>query len=110
MVYAFSTDDGALHVFPDAAVAIGYCEGFDVANGGWQFFSADGTALEAVFSEPARKFAFTVSHGVYELRPGSGATLRDRFADIRAVEGPPEQRSLEQVGAALVRAASSQRS
>jgi len=105
MVYAFSTDDCALHVFPDAAAAIDYCEGFDVANGGWQFFSADGTALEAVFSEPARKFSFTVSHGIYELRPGSGVALRDRFAEIRSVEGPPEQRSLEQVEAALVRAA-----
>lgn len=37
MVYAFSTDDNVLHVFPNAEAAIAYCEGYDVAGGLWRF-------------------------------------------------------------------------
>ena len=101
MVYALSTDDGALHVFPSAAGAVSYCEGYDVAGGLWRFFSADGTPLEAVFSEEARKHSFTVSHGVYALKPGVGPALQYCFGEIRSVEGPPGQQSLDEVAAAL---------
>jgi len=103
MIYALSADDGGLHVFPNASEAISYCEGYDVAGGLWCFFSADGGPLEAVFSEPARKYTFTISHGIYHLRPSVGLKLQDRFSEIRYVEGPAGQQSLEAVAAALTR-------
>jgi len=107
MIYALSADDGALHVFASATEAISYCEGYDVADGLWRFFSADGKPLEAIFSEPARKYTFTISHGVYDLGPGVGLKLQDRLAEIRYVEGPEDQQSIEAVAAALTRSAHS---
>ncbi|MDB5802960.1 MAG: hypothetical protein JWN73_282 [Betaproteobacteria bacterium] len=109
MVYAFSADDRALHVFTNAAAAVAYCEGYDVADGLWRFFSADGVPLEAVFSEPARKYAFTVSHGKYDLKPSAGATLQDHFSEVRSVEGPPGQQSLEEIASAVSKSQLAQR-
>jgi hypothetical protein len=42
-------------VFPEESAAIGYCEGWDVSEGGWLFFAADGCPMEPIFSEPASK-------------------------------------------------------
>lgn len=69
MIFAFATDDKSLMVFPNERDAISYCEGWDVSEGGWLFFAADGSPMEAVFSKPASKSGWVVSHGCYSLCP-----------------------------------------
>lgn len=90
MIFAFATDDKTLTVFPDEKEAVAYCEGFDVFAGGWFFFGADGSPMEPLFSEPASKSGFVVSHGRYSLRPSkSGADnhLLALLPQIVAVQG-----------------------
>lgn len=73
MIFAFATDDKTLTVFPDEKAAIGYCEGWDVSEGGWLFFTADGCPMDAIFSEPAFKSSWVISPGRYSLRPIAAA-------------------------------------
>jgi hypothetical protein len=46
MLFALSTDDRTLMVFGDAADAVAYCEGRDVAEGGWRFWDAAGSPTQ----------------------------------------------------------------
>jgi hypothetical protein len=90
MVFAFATDDKTLMVFPDERAAIGYCEGWDVSEGGWLFFAADGSPMEAVFSSPAFKSGFVITHGRYSLRPiatSEKSKLLALLPQVAAVEG-----------------------
>ncbi|MDQ7746084.1 hypothetical protein [Hydrogenophaga pseudoflava] len=106
MLYALSKDDRTLHVFACETDALAYCEGYDVASGNWQFFAVDGSPLNAVFTEPASKSTFVVTHGRYFLVPGTGASLADQLAIVVAVEGPPELCSPADVASALTRRSS----
>lgn len=47
MIFAFATDEKTLMVFPNERDAISYCEGWDVLEGIWLFFAADGSPMEA---------------------------------------------------------------
>ena len=79
-------------VFPSSDAAIAYCEGIDVADGGWRFWGASGEPLEAVFSTPASQGKFFVSSGVYTLAPSSATealSLRESLAGIRHLEPNP---------------------
>jgi hypothetical protein len=89
-VFAFATDERTLTVFGDEQQAVAACEGFDVANGVWLFFGADGAPLDAVFSEPASQAGPIVSNGRYSLRPCTTATrihLLQLLAQVKTVEG-----------------------
>jgi hypothetical protein len=90
MIFAFATDDKTLTVFPDESAAIGYCEGWDVSEGGWLFFAADGCPMEPIFSEPASKNGWVISHGHYSLRPIAASEKTPLLAllpQVAAVEG-----------------------
>lgn len=69
MIFAYATDEKTLMVFSNERDAISYCEGWDVSEGSWLFFAADGSPMEAAFSEPASKSGWVISHGRYSLRP-----------------------------------------
>lgn len=90
MIFAFETDDKTLMVFPNERDVIRYCEGWDVSTGGWLFFAADGSPMEAVFSEPASKSGWVISHGRYSLRPNAASEktqLLGLLPQVAAVEG-----------------------
>jgi hypothetical protein len=94
--FALATDDNTLMVFGSEKEAIGYCEGLDVFNGNWLFFSQNGTPLKAIFST-APKGKWLIDHGKYSLIPDDGPGLRELFPRIAAVEGPPDVKSLADV-------------
>ena len=90
MIFAFATDDRTLKVFPNERDAVKYCEGWDVSEGGWLFFAADGTPMEVVFSEPASKNGRVISHGFYSLRLNAESEKTQLLAllsQVAAVEG-----------------------
>jgi hypothetical protein len=92
MVFALAKDDRTLKVFATEADAISYCEGIDVEEGGWLFFANDGLPLEPHFSHPSRRGTWTVTSGIYSLRPSSirvNPTLRDRLHEVVSVDGIP---------------------
>lgn len=100
MVFAFSTDDRTLMVFPNASEAVAYCEGIDVEVGGWAFFDNDGQPLEAVFTKPNFKAGPIVGSGTYVLRPaptGGAQVLAERLREVSAVEGPDNLRTVADV-------------
>ena len=73
-----------LETFSDAALAASSKEGINIVEGDLWFFAADGSALEAVFSEqpyvdPERLRYFA---GKYSLQTGHGKTLREMISDI----------------------------
>ena len=77
-------------VFPNERDAISYCEGWDVSEGGWLFFAADGSPMEAVFSEPASRSGWVISHGHYSLRPIAASEKTQLLAllpQVATVEG-----------------------
>jgi hypothetical protein len=79
-VFALSIDDGGLFAFPSTDDAEDYCDAGDVENGGWLFFSEDGSPLEARFRRPA--------NGTYVLqRAVSGLWLQERVDQVRSVKG-----------------------
>lgn len=90
MIFAFATDDKTLMVFPNEKDAISYCEGWDVSEGGWLFFAADGCPMEPIFSVPASKSGWVTSHGRYSLRPIAASEKTQLLAllpQVAAVEG-----------------------
>ena len=70
----------------EAGETILSCEGIDVSNGTWLFFSDAGLPLKAVFSVlPTGKFI--ISNGEYSLEAGNGPTLLDVLDTVRLVSG-----------------------
>lgn len=77
-------------IFPNETDAVRYCEGWDVSEGGWLFFAADGSPMEAIFSEPASKNGWVISHGFYLLRISEDSEKTQLLAllsQVAAVEG-----------------------
>lgn len=90
MIFAFATDERTLMIFPNESDAVSYCEGWDVSEGGWLFFAADGSPMEAVFSEPTSKNGWVISHGFYSLRISADSEKTQLLAllpQVAAVEG-----------------------
>ena len=91
MIFALATDDHGLMIFATEADAMAYCEGIDVADGGWEFFAEDGTPLEPVFEQAASRGSVLTTSGKYMLRT-AGKTLPsliDRIGIVTSVEGMP---------------------
>ena len=100
MIFALATDDHGLMIFASEADAVANCEGIDVAEGGWEFFAADGVPLEPFFSKPASRGHLVVTSGKYMLRPAENATrphLRERIKVVAYVEGIPGVASVADV-------------
>jgi hypothetical protein len=91
MIFALATDDHGLMIFATEADAVAYCEGIDVAEGGWEFFAADGAPLEPVFSQPASRGSVSVASGQYTLRRAENTrpSLSERINVVTYVEGIP---------------------
>jgi hypothetical protein len=90
MIFAADTDDGSLHVFPDALTAASYCEGSAVEAAMWLFWDENGSPMAPEFDIPNKRGLFTTKNGVYHLIPVSGghyATLREALDGIRQVIG-----------------------
>jgi hypothetical protein len=88
VVFALATDNGGLRAFPSAAEAMSYCQGVDVEDAMWLFFSDDGSPLEARFDRPNQRGTLSVASGTYRLqRAVSGLWLQERLAQIKSVEG-----------------------
>ena len=49
------SDEGSLVSFANFEAAVAYCEGIDVAECLWSFFSEKGARLEARFERPAKR-------------------------------------------------------
>src|SRR5689334_17002977 len=80
MVYALTKNGGALLAFSSIEEAEAYCEGADVENGLWLFFSEDGSPLEPRFRRPP--------NGTYVLqRAISGLWLQERLEQVKSVTG-----------------------
>ena len=73
-----------LAAFANEAVAAASNEGINVVEGDLWFFAADGSPLEAVFSEPPYVDAERLTYfaGTYSLRAGRGMTLRRMLSEI----------------------------
>jgi hypothetical protein len=79
MVFAL-TRKGGLMAFPSIDEAEAYCEGSDVEQGLWLFFSEDGSPLEARFRRPP--------NGTYVLqRAISGLWLQERLEQVKSITG-----------------------
>jgi hypothetical protein len=73
MVFALSTDDRTLHVFPDVETAVRHAEGVDVEDGVWLFFSDEGARLEPVFITPNGGAESRWSQGGTRFKPAAVA-------------------------------------
>ncbi len=105
-IFAFSTDDRGLKVFPSKEEAIGYCEGIDIENGEWIFWDEFGTSMEAKFSTPNQKGKFTVVSGQYDLVPfPEGLELIEFLSNVGYVEGSDMFRDVNEVRQHLTRQA-----
>ncbi|MEB2315767.1 MAG: hypothetical protein OZ919_06725 [Xanthomonadaceae bacterium] len=104
MIFAASTDDRSLIVFPSDAEAISRCEGLDVEAGNWLFWDRAGNPLEPVFTTPNKRGLFSVQSGVYHLVPSDGrhhAHLSEAVFEILHFEGSESLTSAQAVVAFL---------
>lgn len=82
-----ATRDGVLTAYPSAEAAESRFDGLEVEDRAWLFFAADGSPLEARFTRPNRRGAFTVA-GVFKLQPAlSGKWLQERLEDVKTLAG-----------------------
>jgi hypothetical protein len=84
--FCFETDDNSLITFASEDEAISHCEGIDVNNGIWLFFTGSGTPLKAVFSIPP-KDGFFFSSGKYRLEDAEGTNLKEMLGRVSLVSG-----------------------
>ncbi len=90
MIFAYSTDDQTLDVFPDETAAISYCEGIDVEDGIWIFWDDEGIPLFAEFIVPNKREGHCLTNGKYHLVQNPEMTqtpLLEALEHIGAVEG-----------------------
>lgn len=109
-IFAFSTDDKGLEVFPNKKEAICYCEGIDIENGEWVFWDEFSTNLEAKFSTPNQKSKVGVVSGKYDLVPfPEGLELIEFLSNVSYVEGRGMFKNVSEVRQHLTRQAKSKR-
>ena len=97
MIFAISTDDRPLMVFPSETEAIAYCEGLDVEAAGWLFWDDRGNPLEPEFTVPNKRGLFGATNGVYTLVVASvdhHAHLTEALLEVAAFEAPPPLNSV----------------
>ena len=90
MIFALATDEQTLTIFRTSEKAIAYCEGIDVEEGIWLFWSEDGLPLHPDFLTPNQRGRFSVVNGVYRLLPAqSGGTLAEALDGIHSIDPNP---------------------
>ena len=90
MIYVFANDDRGLSVHATEREAVAACEGIDVEDGNYLFFSSDGRPLQPKLIRPNRRGASLVTSGKYVLEPlGQTASpgLREVLSRVTYVEG-----------------------
>ena len=100
MIFVVETEEQTLHVFPDEANAISYCEGLDVEAAIWLFWDEAGMPLEPEFIIPNKRGLFTVQNGTYRLvkaGPDHHADLVEALEHIKSVEGSSSLRTTEDI-------------
>jgi len=99
MIFAMDTVYFGLYVLDSEAAAIALCPGLEVAEGDWQFFASDGSALEPDFSVPAYVDTKRLKYGngIYSLRAGAGTMLQEMLHKVAVVHGLTEFQTAEDV-------------
>jgi hypothetical protein len=90
VIYVFANDDRGLSVYATPREAVAACEGIDVEDGNYMFFSSDGRPLRPTFTRPNRRGVLIVRSGDYVLEPlnqSSAPGLLDILARVTCVEG-----------------------
>ena len=82
MIYVFANDDRGLSVYATKREAVAACEGIDVKDGNYKFFSSDGRPLQVSFTRFDRP-DYTLEPPGEPVAPG----LRDILAQVSYVEG-----------------------
>lgn len=102
MIFAAATDEMTLFVFATAEMAVSYCEGIDVEEGGWLFWDDAGMALRAEFITPNHRDGVRVGNGVYRLMPSASMpSLAKVIMEIRNIDTNPHYPTLAAVRAHL---------
>jgi len=105
-IFAFSTDDRGLEVFPGKEDAISYCEGIDIENGQWLFWDELGINLEPKFYVPNQKGKFKIISGKYDLVSfPQGLELIGFLSNVSYVEGRGMFKDIDEVRQHLTRQA-----
>jgi hypothetical protein len=90
LIYVFSKDDRGLGVYATQREAVAACEGIDVEDGNYMFFSSDGRPLQPKFTSSNRRGMFMITSGVYVLESvgqSSAPGLRELLGRVTYVEG-----------------------
>src|SRR5262245_51450077 len=69
MIFVAEPETLSLYAFATESEAIAYCEGVDVEDGEWVFWSDLGEPLEPHFTVPNKRGLFSVVSGTYQLVP-----------------------------------------
>jgi hypothetical protein len=79
-----------LNAFANAALAASSNEGLNIVEGDLWFFAADGSPLEAAFSEQPYVNVERLKYfaGKYSLQAGRGETLREMISDVLPLVPP----------------------
>ncbi|MDR2871542.1 MAG: DcrB-related protein [Xanthomonadaceae bacterium] len=107
-VFALSTQNRILKVYPDSQTACARLDPLDVENQQWVFFASDGSPLKATFTVPNRRRWFRALRGRFELQPDHGGValnLRGRLHDGDRVQGVAPLETFEAIQAHLNRVA-----
>ena len=90
MIYVFANDDRGLTAYASEAEAISACEGVDVEDGNYRFFSSGGQPLLPRITRPTTRGFGVVTSGLYELRNDTtptSADLTSLLSQVTYVEG-----------------------
>jgi hypothetical protein len=90
LIYVFANDDRGLSVYATSLDAVAACEGVDVEDGNYRFFSSDGRPLQPRFNRPNRRGVRTVLSGDYVLEPYNSPAmpgLQEILPSVTYVEG-----------------------
>jgi hypothetical protein len=90
VIYVFANDDRGLTAYASEAEAISACEGVDVEDGNYRFFSSEGKPLLPRVTVPTTRSFGLVTSGLYELRNDTtpkSADLISLLTQVSYVEG-----------------------
>lgn len=90
MIYVFANDDRGLTAYSSQEEAISACEGIDVEDNNYRFFSATGQALQPRVIRPSSRGVFSIVSGRYILEPDDRSAvlgLRAILSEVSYVEG-----------------------
>jgi hypothetical protein len=90
VIYVFANDDRGLTAYASEEAAISACEGVDVEDGNYRFFSSGGQPLLPRITRPTTRSFGLVTSGLYDLRHDvnpTSAHLTSILSQVTYVEG-----------------------